>query len=95
MSDMTTPLEFQYDHHKDCSPCPSHAGKKCDLIGTGVHEPIQIHLERAHGFSQDKTSGLALAARLLGKTDTEVYVLAHQGVLLFGARDESLSPPDA
>jgi hypothetical protein len=82
----TTPREFQYDTHKDCSHCPQHAGSKCDLIGTGIHEPMEVHLTRVHGYSQDKMAGMALAARLFGKTDAEAYVLAHQGILLFAPR---------
>lgn len=85
---MSMPLEFQYDVHKDCTPCSNHEGegRSCDLIGTGAHEPIDQHLMRVHGYSQDKMDGMRIAARVLGKDEIEVFVLAHMGILMFQPR---------
>lgn len=74
---------YNADVHKDCTPCPEAEGKKCDLIGTGIHQPIAVHLEREHGWSPDKIEGMRLGGLLSGKGDLEVLNLGHEAILLF------------
>jgi len=89
-----TPLEFQCDIHKDCAPCPAYNPYgKCGSIGTGIHEMIDMHLMRAHGYSKDKMDGLRIASRVAGMQDIEIMVLAHQAILLFEPRTHA--SPDA
>ena len=83
---MSEHRDYNADVHNDCTPCPQGEGKKCDLIGTGIHEGIERHLGVGHGWSDDKIEGLRLGGMLSGKGDLEVLNLAHEGILLFAPR---------
>lgn len=82
---------YNADVHTDCTPCPVRNGEKCDLIGTGLHQPAERHLREAHKWSEDKVLGVRLGGMLSGKGDLEVLALAHDGILMFAPR----TPRDA
>lgn len=80
----------RHEVHKDDSHCPANDENPtpCPLVGTGIHEPIDAHLERVHGYSEDTIHGIRVAGCALGvpgaiHPDLAAMFRVHQFILLF------------
>lgn len=94
-------LVYPPDIHRDCSFCPLEeqgggwASSKCDLIGTGIHQPPDVHLMEVHGYSQDKVNGIMLGAKATGYDEMTTLYRVHQFILLFAPAHTSRDARDA
>ena len=93
-----------WEIHRDETPCPQDEvhvengvtiAKRCDRIGTGVHQAPDLHLMNYHGYSQDKIDGIRLGARVFGESEEKALWLVHQFVLLFQPAHVSEENPPA
>lgn len=77
-------MEHRYEVHKDESPCEiNESNSTCPQIGTGIHEPIDVHLARAHGLNDDVLRGIRMGAKTSGVDEITAMFNVHAGIMMF------------